>query len=134
LFPEPIQLRIFQTAFTIGLFLTLFTKRKNEDERSLELRMIVSSWGFYAIVILLLIFEIFGMSVNFTFTHQAIFDACLVYIFALTLLFEMLIGTVLLDKAQENKDVFRMLVFALLILSIIFNKWFWVWVYPYSTV
>jgi hypothetical protein len=129
LFPEFMSLRIIQTIFFVSLLFIISTKSKKEDERTTELRLVVSAMGFYALLFFLLIIEVFGYLAEFTFPHQSIFDMCLVYLFGGVILFEALNRTSIGDKLASSKEIlwfaFAMAFFFLLFL----NKWFWAWNY-----
>ena len=130
IFPDYLSLRLIQTGFLISLFFIISTKSKTEDERSDQLRLSVSALGFYMLIYLLIIFEIFGYLVDFTFSHRDIFDGCLVYLFFLTLLFEGINRTNIMDKIESNEKAFWLISMVILILLLFLNKWFWGWTYP----
>ena len=130
IFNDILSLRLIQTAFLISLFLIISTKSKTEDERTTELRLVVSTWGFYMLMIYLIILEISGYLTDFTFTHRDILDICLVYILFQTLLFEVMNRTNLIDKIESNRHAFGLISALILFLLLFLNKWFWDWTYP----
>ena len=130
IFPDYLSLRLIQTGFLISLFFIISTKSKTEDERSDQLRLSLSALGFYLLIFYLIILEIFGYLVDFTFTHRDIFDGCLVYLLCLILLFEGINRTNAMDKIESNEKVFKLIFMIIFILLLFLNKWFWDWTYP----
>lgn len=130
LFQEVISLRVIQTIFFMSLFFIVASRSKTEDERTTELRMLTTSYGFFAFIFFLIAIEIISLSTNFIFSHRDILDGCLVYLLGQTLLFEIFNRTTLIDKIESNKEIFGFAALILFIFLLFFNKWFWNWTYP----
>lgn len=105
--PESITLRIIQSIFLISFILMLASKSKTEDERISTIRLAISSYGFYSLIVFLIIWEIIGILIEYTFILHDAYNGILCFIILLVIGYEILSRTSLIDFIEQNKKDLR---------------------------
>ena len=132
--PESTNLGLVQVTFLLALLIIMMSKEKIEDERSSEIRMVVTSYGFYLIfffVIAIVLIELFTSTII---PSKRLYAMALIYMETVVLIHEVFSRTAILNFMQLHKKYLRYyaalaaipLPFALFGLLKL-NRWIWAW-------
>ena len=132
--PESIKIGLVQATFLVALFLIMMSKGKIEDERSWELRLVVSSYGFYLIFFFLIAIVFVELLTSTIIPSERIYAMALIYMEIVVLIHEVFSRTAILNFMQLNKKYLRYY-FALAAIPLPFaffgllklNRWIWAW-------
>lgn len=123
------SLKHTQLILMTALVLLIFSNKKTDDERQQQIRLQVSFFGYYGILLFIMVLGVTGILTNHPFSIYDVMNGILVYLLYNVSFIELANRTNIIDKIHSYKPITGIISIFIFFLLLYTNSRFWGWGY-----